>query len=1833
MPSHTFSQSSLSRLVLLLLLLLGSPAIASATTSYLVGVPSFSRDFVLAGDSQDPARTGVAVSMSAFISTTSSDLANYRFAWQLQVQAPNGSWSQVNLSGANTVFSPSEAVFISTDPNHDVPSSILITKTGALQPEQTLNPYANYRIEGRLQRQPLFGTYADVASPRTNTARRLYQFTNTTSGDNARNVIATVDTVTLNNPFLLQNATTVADRSFTVDIGATARRWNNYNLSPAHSSVTFRYQVELRDANTGAVIPVASPSISRSRTILTYDNSGPLPIPSTVPFTETLPIHPLQQLDPVNGLYEVSIAISHIEETSPSQVVKTGNTRNLPNLQLFHFNSTLNFSGIGTVLKTFTRSPPPTTSTSPGNHVSMTLGGVAGHLSPQTGYTFTAPGSVTLRLFSDGTAAVQTVGATIPVTPPSSPDLGSVAQVRFVRTDLRLNSSGLSANLLVYLPQGMGYSTDPNSRTIAGTLNFGPRTLNNQLQPALSSAIFNASPLIHVVEETKPASIAASRIIWSTQTGQFTLESPGTARYVRADETDFLRGSPLPEEDRIKANNAGYYSALQGIGGNSFSVQTAGDASAKLSAEFLFGNGEFKTHFPHGTDVFFSHGGLTVAQDAVTGGQLNDVAPLVTHYQQNCPDGDCDDLNEMTGRFIVNVSGLQFTPDGGLVGSGGLLEEEAGDRTLRWGYIEALSASQPTYAHSIDGFGQGTFHLTGHFIPGGGGGSSAFLPGASGTAAAEFGPGAIHLSAVLDPQDLARPGSPADRAGNHYYAGVNLKVATQDPFLALATIAGQTVSYQPRSCNKFYARQVGVTGTLEAVPGSFPKEMKLSGYFFTFDYYGLGFLDSVTSPQRSFTPGSIRVEYPSNETFEFEGLSFTCLGALDSARLPQGGLEKRLDYWNADIEVASLDFVTSNSCNPKTDSFAVLGVSAFSTLIAQPLHGLIGIRPDGQLIHRAFSQANALQPEVTSRLRLPNRIEMDGPHDEIYQLTAISDAYFNDHAQANPGETASGQGRLNFAAKVGVPFFEDLSAHVRTTASKNFNPDATLHLMGGWAETGQTYFNSTFFDPSHRAFPPNVAAALYRNESGASGDPRPYLIEARQSWLNVVNLNYPLAWSSSLRSFTAFEPTREENLLIVQIDHQLEYLSADNAEISFGAVYDGLPRLNLTNFVFNKIDQGTGVLQAITEALQAEAVGALAGGLDSMETLLNDRVDALLDGFLSQTIDPIIDQLYNGLDPVAAGIADINTWKNHVQNQTTLYLINNVGTTSANVRFAIGQMSQAVGDASSLIHRVDTSLNEVQIALRAIHSEIYKVGGGVSLDPPAVPDPSAVISGLLSQQGDQFPIVQNLISGLIAEVAGDIGGELAGSLSSILEEATAELDSLINEQIDKVRPTLERLITVIAKLDHRIGQARLQLAAGGDFFEELDAILSAADGQVVAATNRLQEVIEEFVLADIPSPDQFIEFTANEVKQRIRQEIQDELRQLAFIREYQLVLRQRLYDLDLAIKEGIDTAFAQINTTLKNLLQGYLAQFDDTINGLLGDLDSVVGAGQLDGFAHITGDALRLLRIDASLQLKVPDDMEFKGYIQIKQLRSDGTGTCSYGPAGTLSTEITLGAFGVPVSWISPGMKLDVDGKVTFTDRPVGLGGRIEMVEGEFGFEAFTVTELGAAMSFGATENYLAAKVGLVFQSYSVYGGVFFGRTCTLDPLKMVNAQVAGILGQPPFTGAYVYGEAHIPVSEALLGIPASCMFKITAGVGAGAFYFVEGPTFGGQIFLAVSGEALCLVSIKGDLSLVGVKVADDLRFSGRGRLSGRVGSCPFCVKFGKSLQLEYANDRWSFEL
>jgi hypothetical protein len=156
------------------------------------------------------------------------------------------------------------------------------------------------------------------------------------------------------------------------------------------------------------------------------------------------------------------------------------------------------------------------------------------------------------------------------------------------------------------------------------------------------------------------------------------------------------------------------------------------------------------------------------------------------------------------------------------------------------------------------------------------------------------------------------------------------------------------------------------------------------------------------------------------------------------------------------------------------------------------------------------------------------------------------------------------------------------------------------------------------------------------------------------------------------------------------------------------------------------------------------------------------------------------------------------------------------------------------------------------------------------------------------------------------------------------------------------------------------------------------------------------------------------------------------------------------------------------------------------------------------------------------------------------------------------------------------------------------------------------------------------------FSGHDFSGAAFFGKACSLDPLRLIDPDVAAVVGQPPFTGAYVYGNGWIPVSQDVLHIPPSCMFQISAGVGSGAFFFLNGPTFGGKMTLGVSGEALCLVGISGTIGMTGSvqpqnagSPADKLAFHGAGRFKAEIGPCPFCWTWSKTVGLDYRNRHW----
>jgi hypothetical protein len=224
-------------------------------------------------------------------------------------------------------------------------------------------------------------------------------------------------------------------------------------------------------------------------------------------------------------------------------------------------------------------------------------------------------------------------------------------------------------------------------------------------------------------------------------------------------------------------------------------------------------------------------------------------------------------------------------------------------------------------------------------------------------------------------------------------------------------------------------------------------------------------------------------------------------------------------------------------------------------------------------------------------------------------------------------------------------------------------------------------------------------------------------------------------------------------------------------------------------------------------------------------------------------------------------------------------------------------------------------------------------------------------------------------------------------------------------------------------------------------------------------------------------------------------------------------------------------------------------------------------------------------------------------------------------------TEVTIGALDISLGWVGvSGDSLHADLGVKFaldstSGYPIGLGGSFELTQGTISFETFKITDIGASVMFGAVENYLAAHISMEFGEYAMSGGVFFGHSCTIDPLEAIDPLVASVLTMPSFTGVYCYGEATFPIYGT-----GTCLFNISGKAGAGVFYFTEGPTYGGRLTMGVYGEALCAVEIGGDVSLVGLKSGDSYAFAGTGHVYGKAGPCPVCIEADLNVGFNYTD-------
>ena len=1787
--------------VLVTLLITSSGLAHAAYTETVNSVSITSGIYVIDSDSTraGPNYARDMISVSSNVTYTGSGSINYRYDYQLLDSSDNLILLKNGSGGTATTFQGN---------SFTVTSSIAKILVESFAPAAQIDISRVHRVRLLVKTGPVFGLLKTQGDSATS---RLVHFRNTIPADAEANVHGYIGQVRWVKKFACD--TDPANTALTAEADLVLYRYDNYLSAAAAAVRTVKHRIayQLRESGSGTVVGIANSLIGPGYNMDEYDLSTGFNAPYTRSVTRGFTLDPASQLDPVNKTYYITAELSHQEIVDGAYSVDHAD-KHSATARILHFSGNLIAGGDTVIMSGFTNDPEASGYTAPGGagNPDSVICGVrfaAGTVSGLPAYKIAASLAIPqVKLFADGTAVFD-APSPLAIVAPTTPDQGTVGNVSYNRANITFGTGGFSSTLKVQLPAGMGVEIlDPvrtSHHVLESVLETVALNLDQTLAPVATVISIVAPPakIMLIVEESKPVEISAHGILWNVNAGTFAPGLPVNgvprARFVRHFETAVMATLPIPvAEKQLYSNDLFYQYVMPAPTGLTlWSADVNGCASVNLSLNIEPGN--FDTHFPHAAHLGWgSQGTIQIVNDLVipSGSSLPAAEIVKMDYARDCADLTCGTIGDATVKLDPASGAFTFTRDGGLTIPGTYISSGSrGDLVM--GHIPALSVPGTTlYAHDTDVFTNGRFLTAGHF-----------LDGDDYTADKNNGPGRL-LNTGFAPADAnlaERPVTAAYLAGLADYPGMNYRVTSEAAAPTAISVLGgvPTPTYTLGSRAKYYTRRGGVTGIHEPTANPFASPVVIYGYEFTFTSFGLSFMDSET--MESITAGSLKIPAPSNFTMAFNPLQFDCLGGLTTAKIPGGSFTEDLDFWNADFTGIAANFqpAIGASCDP-SDAYLTLGVQAWASNITQPLAGTLGFKPDGNLI----TAEDGLLEAVDSRLGMPSVVDIQGPGDEIYQFLPAHDAYYENH-----DHSSEAVGRLNFAGGLDVAFFEDLTVHFQTGAQQD-NVTDTVNMMGGWTSGGGD-INAADFDLDNRSYPATSNLADYRN--GVSPD---FLTHARQEWLGVVSFDYPLTWASATRSFRATAPVSSD-LLVLTTEHELTRLSADFAELDFGAnVRLDIPEINLTNLATDALETG-GVLGALQSSLTASVTNALIDGLDASAELLNDQMEVFYDRIFDQTINPVVEALY---DRLAAAPDDAAR-----ELKVTEYL----STRGDSVRAKLQTIQGGVGQAGSVVDEVDQSLAKLQVAIRTVigRVRVNDTTGLVEIDSQvlSIPESFTTAAGthaadgiFADADGNGFDLAEvvtiALIEELSPEIAGNLSTLLGGLGGSLLDQLGTDLDARFTE----AKPTLDQLKQGLMELHNSIGDLR----SSGVFYDEIG-------NQVNASSALIQDLIDSAVadvIGELGNID-FDEYSEEEIKEIIRHAVRDRFNASPVIADVQEVLKASVYDLDATMKEAVSSAFAELNTIINRLLDDAIPA-DSSLAGLLGDVSEISAAGSIDGYASINGDALRTLRLDAALQLKIPDDFEFNGYVEINQLDSFGDGSCSFGGEGEYAAEVKLGAVDIPVSWSGDGLRFDVECKFTFDTAAGfalrGFGGSVEMTEGEINFEAMKVTSLGAAAMFGKDENYIAAEVGLAFDSYELSGGVFFGRTCSIDPLLLVDPDVVNVLGDPPFTGVYAYGEAQIPI------VNFSCLFSLSAKAGVGVFWFEEGNTFGGKMVVGATGRALCAVEVGGDLTLIGAKSGNDYSFFGKGRIFGEVGICPFCTSFEESVELTYKNDKWDYE-
>ncbi len=1649
--------------------------------------------------------------------------------------------------------------------------------------------------------------------------RTWIHFFNTVPDDASLNVKALIGGLNFTERRILRTA--AGQERFVATLDTVLHRYDLESAAQPAAAIPVTYQLRLIDTGSGVDVPLAEPTLTVTRELLAR-SAAPLPDPVTDSWTQTLALEPAAGavVDPV-ATYAVEVTVS-VAEPDGTIVASEPPVAMSAGERLLVLSGKLGFGAVETTFRQVVNDPSAGMLLVDGVYTTqLAVREGAAAAAPSRGY---GDGTLLAVRYDPSTGdAVVTAGSQDLST--NDTDIAVLGGLRLVRGVIRLEVGGAfleSGGIL--LPAGFGVSTSQRSLRHTPALSLGEIELKPDLSLPFTKTEFfpPAGNYFYAVCDRLPLRFRTDIIVWNVEEGTLVFsqvrtgdpadpDGPTLTRHFQEEELAALRPFLSEAGSADRPSNDGFLRHITESTPVTVGVGAAGEAV--LSVGLDLGGGELTTHFPEGVTIRWSEGRFRLERNVVADSSyLVAPDPVAVNYPRDCV-GDCGPTSG-PGQLVFRPADQRYriTADGGLQADGEVIPER-----LRWGTTELVSGGSPPeggfpYAHQTSQWSEGAFHAAGSWLSGS---EAAEL-------SAERRPQGLLLSGVLADGTYERPLGVGYAEGLADYAGLNLRVGGGAK-TGRSVLAGiSTPDYTLKARSKYYVRAGGVTGIHEATAIQ-PSNIRLYDFDVTLDGFRLAFRDSLNVESK--TGGSVHVPSPVDPPgfdLAFKELRFECRGQPSKMRLATEGEAKSLTYWRTDIVPLSLEFAQplSGNCPSVTAGFLKVGVETrFPSVTPQKLHATLGFMANGNLVTRANPLSKGL--DLDSRFSLPPNLELVGAGGVPWQVTVAGRAYLNNPSPGRPNPDGTAlpyvptpadfrrpeQGYLTFPATLNVPWFEDVKVQLQVSSSSAANENSAIHMTDGegWRVDGRTFFSDAFFDADHHGFPAHLTDAAGQRMTVAeyrNPETPEFNPRARKRWLGVVDFDFPLLWEGTQRRFRS--KTQTADLVVLgSVERQVQSLSPSTAEITFG-VQLAIPRVNSQSLVAAVKE---GVMDAVSEALSVALTGGLkeqlGNGLGGLDALLTERLGSLVTEPVQAVVDPLASAILGGGLP-SAQLAAL---------QASLKSLPDAGLSAGLER----HLTAGVGAVDAALSILGTDGDRVRVG--------------------------SLVRELLKRSG---------VPG-----AGDLG-------ERVVNEALAEVLPAIEPDLNQARDVLLRARRALVQA----GDASSKLAAQvRSVFVETAPALDLAAGQAIQDIQRAMTESSWELASDVQRRD------------RIRRLVSERVMACAMVPKFQYIVRQHVQDANEVFRAALDDVFGQVNHLVREVVKFAVKEASGELDALLAENRNPAagemgptsgGSGKLaglniEGYAQINDESLRVLNINGKFEFNVPDALTVQAHLRIQEYDAN-TPPSGCRPAGVAAAVVQIDAR-AECEWIgAAGTVVEVGAKFSLQDgKPIGFDGYFGL-EGDIRLGPIVVTQARLMAGFGGFRGldgavnhwaYVGAKVRGRFNAYEAGVGLFFGRTCDAAVIRMIDPDVATVLEKAvgrdsgPMTGVYFYGEAWIPINE-VFGIPSTCLFTVRATAGAGFFAFIHdngAATIGCKQKYGADGRLLCIFGISGEMRIIGALTtagqatpttgagpndglfqrADQPDTSkgsfvlyGAGEFAAELGICPFCIELSKSVGL-----------